>query len=131
MLPVTRLSAPQVAACRSLTLRAEGTMSETLTYARRSERGSRAILAHERPGGRLLGWCLLTEGGQANFYVRVSARRQGIGSSLMRESLRLSQRQIKVESHDDPSFFFFDRFSDQIQLGGWYLPRDWEEWDDE
>lgn len=122
VLPATRLSARQAAACRALSMRAAGRMAEELTYARgRYGRDYQVVLAGQ-PDGRLLGWCLLSPGGQSNIYVRQSARRQGIGSALMREGVRLSRERMKVIAHDQTSWSFFGRFSSQVQLGGWYRP---------
>lgn len=133
-LPVTELSAAQAAACRSLTLREEGSMSGSLTLAR--QKGwdhSRVILAHDLEG-RLVGWCLMFNRDFVHFFVRNSVRRRGVGSALMRESLRLSER-VWVEAHDETSWYFFNRFKQDVEVGGLYLhcpyehDPDEEEWD--
>lgn len=126
-LPVGQMSVMQAATCSELTLGEEGIMAGNLARERYREKSkASAILAHDLEG-RLVGWCLLLERGVANFFVSESARRRRVGSALLRESIRLSEEEIKVEAHDTASSDFFSRFSREVQIWGWYRPSDGNE----
>lgn len=119
--PTIELSVTQVEACLQLTFGKQGNMSQDLVQARKEKRECRVILARDTDQ-RLVGWCLMMDRCRcSHFFVSEPARRQGVGSALMRESMRLSPNLVQVGAHDDASWYFFNQFKGAIKIAGFYL----------
>ena len=126
---VLDMTGPELRQCRSLSLRADGLMCETLTEIRNTEpdrirkhrlkRRSRAWMIRD-DSDKLLAWALITplqerRGYEAQFYTRKSERGKGYGTMLMNEVLKYDRKPF-VFPHDRKSGDFFKKHRRSIRF---------------
>lgn len=121
---VTEMTGQELRQCRSLTLRAGGLMSETLTEERHREHNPRMrrksrVWMIKDDNERLLAWSLIIpmedRGYEAQFYTRKTERRKGYGARLMAEVLKYDKRPY-VFPHDKTSGDFFKKRKKSIRF---------------
>ena len=108
------LNGKEKSACRSLSYRADGDLSEWLTYY------PDADVVRVLDGNMLIGWGVKTPYNKTGYYVRSKYRRQGIGSKIY-YTLNKPRTAPIIFPHDKRSASFFYALGRvrKDQLDGW------------
>lgn len=126
---LSKLTAEERRVCDRLNMRDRGAMQFEFRYhMHRQPNDTFAVLAKD--AGRIVGWALVfpkrydvppdAKSGRylAYYYVRKEARRQGIGSQLLKHSRKIDRRPV-VEPWNTQSAGFFKKFKAQVKAESW------------
>ena len=125
---VVNLTAKEYAQCLRLNLGRYGIMRDYLRYCRRGRsadyghkkdphvKRAQVLLLREVETGILLAWCLIETSGRAMMYVRVRARRQGLGTRLLRALMRV-RPDARICPWDELSRAFYRQAPQRLGAG--------------